>query len=114
MDELFGQLLGLTEEAVERSAAMTNDEWRDFMSRRTALILQIRRTDAETEDAARGRYQPIVERLAQLDREIVARMADLRDEASKQLQGIQAGRRQRQVYEHEDIMEEGFFVDKRR
>ncbi|MEK0313778.1 hypothetical protein [Cohnella sp. 56] len=116
MDKLFEQLLELTEEAAAHLEQMTDEDWQTFMARRTDLMIQIRREDAELDEDAPIRLQLrlIADRLARLDRQIVAHMTSLRDEASRQLRSIKDGRKQKQVYEQEELMEEGYFVDKRR
>ncbi|CAI6084390.1 hypothetical protein [Cohnella sp. JJ-181] len=116
MDELFNELLRITEEAAASREQLTDEQWKAFMRQRTDLMIRIRRMDAELPEGAEVRraFKPIVERLAMLDAQLIGQMHEVKEEAARQLRGIHAGRRQKQAYELEEIMEEGFFVDKRR
>lgn len=116
MDELFNELLRITEDAAANRERLTDDEWKTFMRQRTELMLRIRRLNAEQPDdpGLRQSIKPIVDRLFVLDTQIIGQMHAVKEEAARHLRGIQDGRRQKQAYELEEVMEEGFFVDKRR
>ncbi|MFC3799877.1 hypothetical protein [Cohnella sp. GCM10012308] len=116
MDELFSELLQITEDAAARREQLTDDDWKAFMRQRTDLMIRIRRLNAEQPEdpELRRAFKPIVDQLLVLDTLIVGQMNTIKEEASGHLRGIQDGRRQKQAYELEEIMEEGFFVDKRR
>lgn len=116
MDELFNELLRITEDAAANRERLTDDEWKAFMRQRTDLMICIRRLNAEQPDdpGPRQAFKPIVDRLFALDAQIIGQMQALKEEAARHLRGIQDGRRQKQAYEMEEIMDEGYFVDKRR
>ncbi|MDI4650363.1 hypothetical protein [Cohnella hashimotonis] len=116
MDELFVELLQITEEAAIHRERLTDEDWKTYMTKRTELFIKIRRVDAELEPSSpiRLKMTPFVQRLSELDILLLNQMRSIKDEAALHLRGIQDGRRQKQAYEVTEIMEEGFYVDKRR
>ncbi|WP_058300376.1 hypothetical protein [Gorillibacterium timonense] len=111
MSELLDRLLELTEDALGRLDLMAYEELEQWVNDREALISEIRMQPPESfrvEERRRKAQQEL-----HLAAELIARMEDLREEASSHLNRVETARVQRSAYDV-TYTPDSFFIDKKK
>ncbi|WP_438447376.1 hypothetical protein [Gorillibacterium sp. sgz5001074] len=111
MDELLKDLEELTLEIAEKLQELEFEDLLEFVDQREELLTQLREADNGQQPLAG--YQDRIRRLLSHDDAILARMLELKNEASAGLAKIEQGKRQKNRYESA-YAADSYFFDQRK
>lgn len=116
MDELFDELVRVTQGAAERAGSLHVDELDQLMNDRMQLLVKIRRIDAQLPEGApeRLRYRDHVSKIKQCESIILRRMNELKWEASEHLERFSDYHKQKEAYAGDLLDNEGLYFDEKR
>ena len=110
MHNLLLQLKQLTVEMMDKLDRATAEDFVQFVEKREIYIQKVR--EMEPEQADREKYAQLVKEILQYDQPIMARMNELKQEASAELIKIGQSRVQKQAY-NMNYAAESAFIDRR-
>lgn len=116
MDELFDELIRITQGAADQAGSLHVDELNQLMRDRMQIIANIRKLDAQLPDGApeRLRYRDQVANLQKAEAIILQRMVELKTEASEQLGRFNDYHKQKDAYAGDEVDYDGYYFDAKR
>lgn len=112
MDELIKQLAALTEDVTTKLEQSRYEDLVRFVSERERLVQQIMGFSLSPKE--KEKYRAEIQRILQMDEAIRIKMTALKEEATKELRKVEAGRKNKMTYAPERIPSDGIFFDKRK
>lgn len=114
MAPTLDQLVRLTSDFVARIETASLEEFAKYMEARTELFLALRREMLADEQGAAVQNREQLAQLLACDKQIIARMEQLRAEAEQELGKISGGRLAKATYEDEFSEDNSRFFDTRK
>ena len=112
MEALLKQLIHLSSSLMERLSGCGIEDIETYKQERDLIFAELQQLNPSPDQAAALR--PQVLRIAEMDTVITGRMTELRDEAKREMDKINRGKRSKSMYESGSYGDESLFFDTKR
>lgn len=111
MDKLLQQLRQLTEVMISTLEEAAYEDLTEFIQKREQLVNLILKVPLTSQE--KQKYRAEIQSILEADSLIQSKMRSLKDEAARELNKVDAGRKQKNAYSQEYSPIEGAFFDRK-